>query len=68
MLAQITDDSIGLGGTFDSLKVDVKKYADIIRQFTELYLESSKYSDANGYNLDAITQAIEGCDKRSLLL
>lgn len=29
-------------------------------------LESSKYSDANGYNWDAIAKAIEGCDETAL--
>ena len=66
MLAQITDDGIGLGGIFDNLKVDVKKYEDIIHQFARLNLESSKYSDNNGYKWDKIAESIKGCDETAL--
>ncbi len=66
MLAQTTDDGIGLDGIFDSLKVDLDKYEDIIHQFSELNLESSKYSDKNGYKWNAIAESIKGCDETAL--
>lgn len=43
MVAQISDGKIALGGLFDSFKVQVNEYAEIINKFNNLDLSQRKY-------------------------
>ena len=70
LLAQVSDSQLQLGGLFNGLKVNVDKYKEIINDFNQLDFKNKKFIDSTTgkANWDAIAQAIEGCDKRSLLL
>lgn len=66
-LAQVSDGRLQLGGLFNSLKVDINKYKDIIESFKELDFSKAIFKDENGKaNWDAIAKAIEGCDETAL--
>lgn len=67
MVAQISDGKIALGGLFDSFKVQVNEYAEIINKFNNLDLSQRKYLDADGKaNWEAIAKAIGTTDARAI--
>ncbi len=55
-----------LGGLFDSFKVDIDKYKNIVEEFSQLNLSDKKYKIDGKANWDAIAKAIEGCDETAL--
>ncbi len=67
MLAQVSDEKLQLGGLFDSLKIDVKQYKDIIESFKGLDFSKFIFKDENGKsNWDKIAESINGCDETAL--
>lgn len=67
MVAQISDGKIALGGLFDSFKVQVNEYAEIINKFNNLDLSQRKYLGADGKaNWEAIAKAIGTTDARAI--
>ena len=73
MLAQYTEKNNGLfgsgielGGLFNGLKVNVDSYKDIIDKFKEIESFDGFINLDGEYDWDAITESIEGCDKRAL--
>ena len=67
MVAQISDGKIALGGIFDSFKVQVNEYAEIINKFNNLDLSQRKYLGADGKaNWEAIAKAIGTTDARAI--
>ena len=66
-LAQVTENSIGLGNIFNRLKVDVDGYENVIKRFSELELRKPQFKLSDGKaNWTAISQAINGCDETAL--
>lgn len=66
-LAQVTENSIGLGNIFNKFKVDIDNCIDVIKKFSELDLEEPNFKlDDGKANWDAISKSIEGCDKTAL--
>ena len=68
MLARISNGKLELGGIFDSLKVDLDKYNDIINSFKDIDLSLPEYKDFNTgqANWDEIAKSIKGCDETAL--
>ena len=67
LLAQVSDEKLQLGGLFDSLKIDVKQYKDIIESFKGLDFSKFIFKDENGKsNWDKIAESINGCDETAL--
>lgn len=67
MVAQISDGKIALGGLFDSFKVQVNEYAEIINKFNKLDLSQRKYLGADGKaNWEAVAKAIGTTDARAI--
>lgn len=67
MVAQISDGKIALGGLFDSFKVQINEYAEIINKFNKLDLSQRKYLGADGKaNWEAIAKAIGTTDARAI--
>ncbi len=68
MLAQVSNGKLELGGLFDSLKVDLDKYKEVINSFKDIHLSLPEYKDFNTgkANWDAIAKSIEGCDETAL--
>ena len=67
MVAQISDGKIALGGLFDSFKVQVNEYAEIINKFNKLDLSQRKYLGADGKaNWEAVAKAIGTTNARAI--
>ena len=67
MVAQISDGKIALGGLFDSFKVQINEYAEIINKFNKLDLSQRKYLGVDGKaNWEAIAKAIGTTDARAI--
>lgn len=66
MLAQYTDGGLKLGGLFDSFKVDIDKYKNIVEKFSQLNLSDKKYKIDGKANWDAIAKSIKNCDETAL--
>lgn len=67
MVAQISDGKIALGGLFDSFKVQVNEYAEIINKFNKLDLSKAKFWNENDEaDWEAIAKAIGTTDARAI--
>ena len=68
LVAQISDGKLQLGGLFDSLKVNVDKYKEVIDNFAELDLNKEIFKDLETgmYDWEAITEAIGDVDDKAL--
>lgn len=67
MVAQVTEDGIGLGGFLEGFKVDVDSYEKVINKFKELKLGKQDFKlDDGKADWDAISKAIGTTDERAI--